>query len=233
MRRSRFAPLLLLAAAQSPPPEAPVPQVTFSHLGLIERYCERVSPNKPNRAVMAELGRRTQEFARIWSAAGPELMRASVAVTGRPWPFAETLATLHACPDLDAMSAPLLIDAGYYLTGRPAPEAGAADPPLSADQAADFAYVVWHELEHRHVGGILATFPNRRTPLLERYAAEPPVTRFHLHLFAIEELVYRRLGRQEEFRRRREARRDPAYVRAFQIVQAEGAERWVAELRPH
>jgi hypothetical protein len=100
---------------------------------------------------------------------------------------------------------------------------------------ADFANAVWHELTHRYISRIIAGVPGATTPSRERHAGEDIVVRNHLHLFALEELVWRRLGRGAEFEARRARildQGDPVLARAYRIVIEEGAEALVAELRP-
>ena len=60
-----------------------LPQVAITHQGLIERYCASVGEAPDPRAVAA-VEPRLAEFAVGWAERGPELMAASVAVTGRP-----------------------------------------------------------------------------------------------------------------------------------------------------
>ena len=221
-----------LAVSAQAAEEAALPKVMLAHQGLMERYCAAVSPEKPDPAIVAEIGRRLPEFAAAWAAGGPALMRATVEVTGRPYQFAETLATLHGCPDLESISTPLLIAAARYVEAAKGDGAGGAIPPRMLGH---FTYTLWHEMEHRHVGDILRALPSRTTPLLEKYAAENPVTLNHLHLFAVEQLVHRAMGREEDYHRRGQqygARGNRPYARAYQIVTAEGAEPFVAELKP-
>lgn len=97
-----------------------------------------------------------------------------------------------------------------------------------------FTYVVWHELAHRYINDIKKHLPCGTTPLLKRYAAEPPLVRHHLHLFALDQLLHERLGRASEYRSRHRqmTERSPnLYGRALAIVDREGAKAFVDELR--
>lgn len=217
----------LIAASSSP---RNLPEVTFIHLGLIERYCEQVSPNKPDPAVLSEARRYIPEFAKAWAAEGPRFLSAAVDVTGRPYDFGETVATLHVCPDMDSMSAPLLIGIAPHF--RDARLRQSAEPRLPSEHVATFVDEVFHEIEHRHVAAILRSLPQQTTPLLEKYANEPRLVRVHIHLYAIMKLVYDRLDRSREFALYAEGVKDPSYRRALQIVDIESPEALIRELRP-
>jgi hypothetical protein len=72
--------------------------------------------------------------------------------------------------------------------------------------------------------------------LLAKYASEPVIVRNHLHLFALQELVYRQLKLDADLARAealdRALRNSALFTRAREIVAAEGAAAFVAELRP-
>ena len=77
--------------------------------------------------------------------------------------------------------------------------------------------------------------PGHTTPLLQKYGTESQITRSHLHLFALNQLIMRKLGRESEFDAQEKSiksRGMEAYVRAIAIVRAEGAQKFVAELAP-
>ena len=98
-----------------------------------------------------------------------------------------------------------------------------------------FSNSVFHELLHIYVGDILDSLPGQTTPLLEKYKAEPPMVLSHLHLFAVEALVYQRLGRERDLEAvfEHERRSPPAafFARAREIVAAEKPQSFVRELR--
>lgn len=239
-------PALLLAIAALAPSANSLPTLSFVHSGLIERYCASTSTVKPDEHVLAEIDEKMPEFRAAWAAEGPKLMAANVAATGRPYLFRETVATLHACRDMPSYSAPFLLAvAQFTATGaslapvaiaglerngsRVAAPASPGLPPMSG-----FTYLVWHESTHRYINDIIDQLPGRTTPLLTKYATEDGVALSHLHLFALEQIVYRRLGREKEWAERNarlRARGFKSAVRAVDIVGIETAERLVAELR--
>ena len=133
------------------------------------------------------------------------------------------------------MSQPRLIAAGFYTDAWETLPPAADGRPRRRRSDAHFVNSVWHEVTHRYLSRIVAGLPGGTTPSRERHRSETQVVRNHLHLFALEELVYTRLGRRAEYeavRSRVLERGDPELQRAYRIVMAEGAEALVAELRP-
>ncbi|MGY3266844.1 hypothetical protein [Lysobacter sp. HA35] len=196
--------------------------------------------------MLAEIDARLGEFRQAWAASGPSLMVANVELTGQPYRFHETMATLHGCRDMPSYSAPLLISVAQFTraaaslpavgvkglqrngTGAGGAVAGVVGP------MSGFNYLVWHESTHRYINDIIDAKPGATTPLLRKYAAEDGVTLSHVHLFALEKLVYRRLGLESEYDARVvrvKARAFKSAVRALEIVDAETPEAFVAELK--
>lgn len=233
-----FAFLLAIAAGTG------TPNVSIVHSGLIERYCSEASATKPDPAVVAEIDARVGDFEATWANDGPRLMAETVRLTGRPYDFSETQATLHGCPDIASMSEPLLLNVirftRAYLASpnpppRPAGLGGVTPPegPRAVLPMAEFAHILWHEVTHRYVHDIVQRLPGHTTPLLTKYAQESQTTRSHLHLLALDQMIQKRLGREDVFDQQEgtmRARGMQAYVRAIEIVRAEGAEKFVAEL---
>ena len=225
-----FVAIAVGAAGQA---AAAPPRVEIAYPRLIERYCTEVSPQRPDPAVLDEIARRLPDLVAAWERDGPALLADAEQVLGRPYHFTETQAVLHGCEDLPSVSQPLLIAVARHTeawAAKPAPDGGAREPR----SAADFVNSVWHEVTHRYLGRIIAGLPGGTTPSRERWRDETVPVRNHLHLFALEEVLYRRAGRGAEFEARRDriiARGDPELARAHRIVMDEGAEALVAELR--
>ncbi len=234
------APLLIGATDQPG-----VPDVEIVMSGLLERYCALNSPAKPDPAAFAEMQQRLPEFVGAWERDGIPLLRETVAVTGIPYDFHDVLLTLHTCPDMSSMSAPPIIAVARYtraaganaesgLVQRAAREGRLPLPVVEPRPVSDFVYTLWHELQHRYARQLKLRMPGGATPLMTRYAAENDTVRDHLHLFAIERLVLRRLGREQEYFTREKALRDKGYanyVRATEIVDAETPEHVLADLQ--
>lgn len=210
----------------------PVPDIGIIHLGVLEREgCG--GAGQPDPKVVTEVSTRLPEFRAAWAAMGPRLMAATAETSGQPYLFREAQAVLHACDNFGSVSSPLMIVAGRYTAAWAAlpGEGGAArrQRPM-----AHFVNNLWHEATHRHIRETLERMPGGTTPLREKYAAEPPFVRNHIHLFALERLVWDRLGMKAEQDERVARVLEGGYPenrRAYEIVRTEGAEKLVAELR--
>lgn len=213
---------MLAAAKRNPRANAGVPQVSFDY-GLLDNLCVRLKDGQPvDEGAVQELRSRLGEFRELWGREGAPLLRETVRVTGHPFRFRETIAAMHLCPVMSNTSLPLTIAMRRYMRTAPAGE--------WAGSLFMFPVLVWHELLHRYVVDVLGSEPD--TPLWAKYGAEPERVRWHLHLMAIEEAVLRRLGKDREFATvRAENARWPSYKRAREIVDKEGAEAFLAELR--
>jgi hypothetical protein len=120
------------------------------------------------------------------------------------------------------MSVPLLLNVRRFLDG---PTQGNPQPMFL------FSGLVFHELLHPYIG----RYDRLESRLVEKYSGEPLVVLTHLHLTALMKGVYLKLGRADQLREivaRDSAAEDPAYRRAWQIVNdIEGHEAFVSELR--
>lgn len=234
MRSVAAAALVLTTAAAQPSGEVRLtsgaPKVLITYEGLFDQRCGGGPLPRPE--VRDELRRRLPEFRAAWAAAGPRLMQLTQQLARQPYRFAEAEAVLHGCDDFGSVSSPLLIAAARY-TDAWAAVPNADGTPRSGRAMNDFVNSLWHEVHHRYVREFLATRPGGTTPLREKYANETVPTRNHLHLFALERLVWDRAGlskEQDDREARIISRGDPSLRRAYEIVRVEGAQTVVREL---
>ena len=231
--RAAAALLLWLAAVGLPDAahgQARVPDITVDWVGIHElALCPR--PENTNRFASAqrEAERRLPEFRSAWAAEGAALLRATQRVVGAPFRYREAIAVLHVCePHSLGTSYPLTVNISRFMAaydGR-----WHRDPRWQTR----FAELVYHEVLHRYLRDLTGAGvgePMRPTPLMSRYANEPLFTRTHLHLLAIQRLVYRRLGRPEMVDLIRAYHENPDYRRADEIVDEIGPEVIVEDLR--
>lgn len=236
--------LVMISAVALSAAEAAAPKVVFYQTMLPEAYCGYASAAKPDPAAIAEIKARMPDFRTAWDKEGPGWLASVVRLTGHPFQFRETLAVLHACPDMESWSAPLMIAAARYTKAagagaesgpvRRALAAGKSFPRLPPKTLDDFVYVVWHEMMHRYVQELKMQLPGGQAPIQARYAHEDETVRGHIALYATEKVIWKELGREAQYAARvaeAKARGYKSHYRAMEIVEAEGADRILAELR--
>lgn len=170
-----------------------------------------------------DLAARLPEFQAHWDAEASDLVGTALAVAGRPFPHREMIATASLCAVI-SMSNPLVLNMRRFLPG---PTGGKPQDKVL------FAALVFHELLHTYV----AAHRPPVTPLLLEHQAvfeRSLIARNHVHLFALMQVVYGRLGRAEDLQRVIASDRsgpDPDYGLAWDLVDRIGADRLVAELK--
>ena len=228
----RFA--LFLSAAVTASAQSAYPDVTLRYAPMLfDSVCGQATNQPVEPEAAKELRGRMESIRALWRQEAPQLLGAVPAITGIPFRFHEASATLILCSSFpNGMSAPLLINMRTYLTST------SKDKPVAL---IDFTNALFHELLHRYVGDCLG-FPARITPIMAKYKAEPQTVQNHLHLYAIEGLVYRKLGREKDLAisiAAEQALKDvpgapgnaATMKRARELVAQEGAENLVRELQ--
>lgn len=224
-----IAAILLLANADRA--LAKTPDITLDWVGIHEMSLCRAPPDEGRfAAAKIEAEQRLQEFQQAWSSYGPRWLEETAKLVGHPYKFNEALATLMVCEDHPrGTSYPLTVNLAWFLS--------AYDGKYRHDARWQelFAECVYHEVLHRYIRDLLGPGkgePFRSTPLMRRYSAEPLLTRTHLHVVAIERLLFQRLGRADlPPMLRSDHQRAPAYARAYEIVDDVGAEAVLEDLR--
>lgn len=200
---------LLLAAAIA------LPKIEFLYPApfgsVFDRNCAAASPDDVKEAI-----RRNPEFQKLWDNDGPAYLRTAFKEIGKPFPYHEMQMAMTVCPGTSTMSVPLMVNMRQFLsTAKTA-------PPHD-----DFAEKVFHELMHHYVHPVMSQSALRR-----KYSSENPVTLSHLHVMALEKFVLTKLGKSEELKfLEEEYQGEPRYKRAWEIMNAEGEQTFIKELR--
>jgi hypothetical protein len=217
--------LLLGAVPAAHSSDTDVPRVDVVYSAGFDEGCAFREEEPLDPAAVTELDQLLPRLEEAWRRDGPELLVATREVVGQPFRFRKTTARVLTC-GVPSRSHPLAINVRPYLAAT----AGGQRTALP-----QFARTVFHELLHRYVMEVMAQRGLRDTPLLRKYGAEPEEVRDHLHLFAIEEAVYRRAGRERELAEVKSFEATLIKARLFargrQIVRAEGAQAFLDELR--
>lgn len=225
MRRHFLAAFVLLFATRPAAEAFDVPLVNVIYSSSFDEDCAGRVARPLDPEAVAEVDGLLPQLEAAWRDDGPTLLAAASEAVGRPFRFQQATARLLTC-GIASRSRPLLINVRPYLRAT----AGRRQAALR-----QFASTVFHEVLHRYVADLMAEQPFRETPLLRKYAAEAEEVRDHLHLFAIEEVAYPEAGQERDLQdvKSFESRLVNArlFARGREIVRAEGAEAFVAELR--
>lgn len=222
---------ILLGVLASSAASAKAPKITLEWTGAYEKSACPSGPHDPAySAAFTEAERRMPQFRQAWSAEGPDLLKVAEKLVGQPSPFGEAQIVLHVCREQPAgMVYPLMLNLGWFL------ESYEGRYRAEPDQASLFAERILHQVLHRYIREIAVEAAEDvppDTPLLRAYAAEPFDTLQHVHLIALEELTYRKLGKARFYAALRERQSfAPAYRRAYEIVETVGAQAVVRDLR--
>ena len=194
--------------------------LVYSYLPF-DRSCEKWHNTKIEDAWKDELQTKLDSFQKLWDKEAPLLLGTTVAEIGKPFQHKEMIATLTLCP-IPSMSIPLLLQVRRFLDG-----------PTQNNPLAPFLFpaLVFHELLHTYVG----YYTQIKSALLRKYEKEQLHVLTHLHLMAVMQGVYLRLGRKQDLAQiiaKDSASVDKAYARAWQIVsEIEGYETFIKELK--
>lgn len=214
------------AIAKTPTESVPVPKITIDYPGVIEFNCKALGLKAGDPSMTAELRERLPAWRAAWDKDGPRLLAELRRTVGKPFKFQESIAILQTCEGLHSTSYPLILDARKSLTGG-----------IYGGRVDLFVNDLFHELTHRYIRDILGDgdrLPFKETPMMLKYQAEAPFVRTHLHLYALHKLIYRQLGMVDTWNAEvsdKRRRKVAAYIRALDIVDAEGPDVFIAELK--
>lgn len=227
----RIAIAAVLVLANTDAASAKVPDVSLDWVGIYEMsLCRAPRDEVRFAAAKKEAEQRLPEFQRAWADNGPRWLNATAELVGQPFKFNEAVATLMVCQDHPwGTSYPLTTNLDWFLSAY---DGKYRHHPLWQDL---FAERVYHEVLHRYIRDVLGPGtgePFRSTPLMRKYASEPLMTRTHIHVVAIERLLFQRLGKADLLPLlRSDHQHAPAYARAYEIVDEVGAEAVIEDLR--
>lgn len=185
---------------------------------LLDRFCKSDLGMAVDQAKIQEAVQRRGQFQEQWNIEGPSYMNTALTEIGLEFPYREVQATLTVCLPAST-SVPLVVDVKPFLHSA-----------AKSDPAWEFSEIVFHELMHLYVSPVFRT-----SVLTQKYRNEPPTTKYHLHVMAVEKLVLLKLNRADQLKVIDHDYRsgpDPAYKRAWEIVNdIENYQRFIDELR--
>lgn len=206
------------------------PQVFFSYSWLYDDVtCPKIvvdgkEENQVKLAWMDELEERTPQFQKAWDEQSVLLFETLFKRFSGRFSRKEVTGTFSLCPakGFPSYSDPLILKMGIYLKSFRGNR--------SVFPVEDFVELVFHELLHTWVHENLK---RSESPMLKKYAVEKAAVRAHLHLMALQKYVYQQSGRLDLLKMIEEnyPQMPAAYVRAWEIVNLEGDEAFLKELK--
>jgi hypothetical protein len=165
-------------------------------------------------------------FVRIltshWEKAGPKLLEQSSKLLRHTWKRKELSFFYHVCPDMPDTSSPLSINIPNVLKFY------SKNKKRGLTLAQD---TIWHELLHGFIDEILNISVDT-TPLLEKYGQLNWAAESHLHLMAVQQIIYKNLGMQDEIESTKQYYREnlPEYLAVWLKAEEVGAQKFIDEL---
>jgi hypothetical protein len=201
------------------------PSVSLVYSPAFDNWCTGLTNESVNDAAISDLESKLSSFQDSWRKNAAQLLPATIAVTHKSFRFDDAQAALIFC-GFPSMQLPFMINMRAFI----APTAGGDISSMDV-----FSNTVFQMLLARYVDDIFGASSHRSTPLLEKYKSEPVQVLWHLHIYAIEEMVYRKLGKESDLKavvhHENLLRSAKLLSRAREIVKNEGAEKFVRELR--
>lgn len=205
------------------------PKLFFSYSSLYDSTLCPPDANPVNPTWALEAQTRKGEFSKIWYTEASKIFRQFFNDFEKGFHRKEYTVTLSACNASWSYSNPLVIRLLPFLKSF---VASTPNFPLFPD--CGFASQIFHELLHVWLG---EHFDFSRSSLYARYqeAGESSTVLAHLHLMALQKLIYSELGRKDLLSFidwNYSNMKDPAYPRAWEIVnRSNDYKAFVAEIR--
>lgn len=207
--------MALPAFAESPT----TPKLFFSYSWLFDSMCGNTPERQIEDAWAEEARAKVPEFQKLWDDAEPVLFGKVYELFGSGFSRKEMTATLTVCR-VPSFSDPLTLNITRYL------KSFMGEKPVASNE--EFTNLVFHELLHTWI----VEHTDWPTPMIRKYMNELPATRNHLHLMALQKLVYQKLNRQDLVDLNASIyARNPPYKRAWEIVELEGVEAFTSEFQ--
>lgn len=197
--------------------EPHLPNLYFSYSWLYDSTVCEQTPVKQE--WVNELNQKIGHLDEVWTIRGPVLFKVLFDYTGLGFSRNEMDATFSVCPKKPSYSSPIVFNMTRFLDSYMSP-----NPSFGDDEFAD---LVFHELTHTWLVENL-----KGSELRLKYKNEANSVKSHLHLMAIQNFVYVKLGRPDlvEMIDNSYKKIGGAYARSWEIVQAEGYEAFIKEL---
>lgn len=174
---------------------AQVPNVKIEYSYALDMYCpQKVEPENltvPQLKLIQKIPVYRQELlAKMdwiqsqWNIQGVPLLQTTVQLVKKPFPMKDLQAAVFLCPRFPFMGTPLAFNIISYL------ETPMKDLGIQPSNIFGFISTAFHEVLHKYINDILA----KKGSVILKQMNEPELYEAHLHLFALQRLVFTSLG---------------------------------------
>ncbi len=184
-----------------------VPSVKLVYARIFDEVCAERYTKKPlNHEVVSELEDRLPSWRKLWEDEGVKLLNETARLTGKPFKIHDIKVSLSLCW-FPSISEPLIVNPSYSLKSY----------TKDLDSDSYLIALIEHEILHSYVDDILPP----STPLLDQYKNESKTLQNHLHLFALQQATFEKLGWNDKLKdliQRDSSLPNPAYQKAWELV---------------
>ena len=201
---------------------ASVLHVEYQYASVFDRWC-----TKQNRTVISnderkELFSKFNEFQNEWDTIGPKLVAAVSKILKKDFKQKEMIAAIFLCKKTPSMSMPLLINGNWFAKGK------------DSIPSHMITALTFHELLHTFLDDNYSLLLS--TSLIARYQRQGESNRVlgHLHLMAIQKMVYLSLGMKDRLNEvidLESSFSNGGYKRAWEIINKDGYLPFIGELK--
>lgn len=205
-----------------------IPNVKIEYSYALDMFCpQKVDPEvlTPEQAALiekipiyrVELLSKLAWLQNQWDSQGQPLLKATVKNIGKPFTIQDLQAAVFLCPRFPFMGTPLSLNVMSYL------ESSARDIPGLGKPMSIFFFVstTFHEILHKYINAILEKQPSA----ILRQTSDSDLYKAHLHLFALQKLVFESLGLSHLLSQigQLEALHGADYARAWKAVHSDSS----------
>lgn len=207
------------------------PKLFFSWTNPYDKMCargfdyskvdENADSDKLKMSWSTELKNRVSEFQERWDKDSQILFKVLLNEFKKDFTRVEYSASLSACAVAPSMPNPLVLNVSRYLKTFWAPK-----------EPKDMKYFVdvpFHELLHLWLSENLP----KETPIITKHKNEKDGVISHIHLFAMQSLIYEKAGMEDNWKEVRAfiLRHGGVHQRALELMEKEGRDKVLKELK--
>ena len=170
----------------------------------------------------ADLQLELPKLQKLWDIKGPRLLKKAAELLNTSYGYRLDETGLFLCSNIPSWAKPRIISVWQYMPST---------PEKLRWKELEFVDVIFHEHLHMLVNRQLGW--KLKSKILDKYASEALFAKIHIHLYALQKQTYLELGLDSEWQQivARSKTFTPSYQRAVEIVEQEGAEALVQEMK--